>query len=110
MNDLLHRIKSDLRISDDNIDFDDEITDLIEQAIADLRASGIKSEALADIKDIIIGIDGVDGNIRRAIILYCKAFFGLENPDKDWYLQHYFNKKAELLNQRTQYNARDSNV
>ncbi len=104
MNDLLHRIKGDLRISADNTDFDEEIDDLIEQAVADLRASGVKSGVLDD----IIGI--VDSNIRRAIILYCKAFFGLENPDKDWYLQHYLNKKAELLNQRTLYNAGDLNV
>ncbi len=110
MYELLQRIKKDLRISADNTDFDEEINDLIEQAIADLRASGIKSGVLDNIKDIVIGIGGVDGNIRRAIILYCKAFFGLENPDKDWYLQHYLNKKAELLNQRTLYNAGETDV
>ena len=110
MYELLQRIKKDLRISDENTDFDDEINDLIEQAIADLRASGIKSEVLDDINDPVIGFDGVDANIRRVIILYCKAFFGLENPDKDWYLQHYLNKKAELLNQRTLYNEGETIV
>lgn len=108
MNDLLHRIKGDLRISDENTDFNEEILDLIQQCIADLRASGVKSGVLDNIETIDIG--GVDENIRRAIILYCKAFFGLDNTDKDWFLQHYLNKKAELLNQRTLYNAGDTSV
>jgi len=104
---MLNIVKSSLRISDSNYDFDEEINDLIEQCEDDLMASGVKPGAFSDTCIVVDGnlispiID--DGNLRRAITLYCKAFFGLENPDKDWFLNQYYNKKAEMLNQITKY-------
>lgn len=98
---LLDLIKSNLRISSDNTDFDGEIIDLIEQVKADLRTSGVKSDVL----DFSLDNDWEcpDANIRQVTILYCKSLFGLDNPDKDWFLQQYRYKKSELLNQSLEY-------
>ncbi len=101
---ILSSIKQSLRISADCTDFDDEINDLIFQAIEDLKASGIKPGAFNAYDGTTV--DSIaDYNIKQAIILYAKAFFGLENPDKQWFIDRYFHKKSELLNQRTLYNT-----
>ena len=104
---LLSSIKKSLRISTDDTDFDDEITDLILQAIDDLKASGVKPDAFNNYgskdsnENTIDTID--DGNIKQAITLYVKAYFGIENPDKEWYIDRYQYKKSELCNQVSQY-------
>jgi len=104
---LLSSIKKSLRITDDDTGFNDEIADLILQAIDDLKASGVKPDAFNDygLKDsdgnTIDTID--DGNVRQAITLYVKAYFGIENPDKEFYVDRYQYKKSELLNQVSQY-------
>jgi hypothetical protein len=66
---LLDDIKPQLRISANNTDFDGEITDLINGAKVDLQQAGLYS------------IDETDALIKRAIILYCKANFGYDNPE-----------------------------
>jgi phosphoribosylaminoimidazole (AIR) synthetase len=104
---LLSAIKKSLRISTDNTDFDDEINDLISQAIDDLKASGVKPDAFNDYgsKDSDgKTIDEInDGNIKQAITLFVKAYFGIETPDKEFYVDRYQYKKSELLNQVSQY-------
>jgi len=64
---MLCKVKTSLRIS--NTAFDDEIYDLIEAAKMDLNISGVKV------------IDEMDPLIIRAVITYCKANFGFDNPD-----------------------------
>jgi phosphoribosylaminoimidazole (AIR) synthetase len=104
---LLSAIKQSLRISTDNTDFDTEIADLISQAIDDLKASGVKPDVFNDYgsKDtdgnVVDSIN--DGNVRQAITLYVKSYFGIENPDKEWYIDRYQYKKSELCNQVSQY-------
>lgn len=98
---MLNKVKQSLRISVSTTLFDDEISDLIEQCKDDLKASGVSESKLLD--------DNIDGNITKLIILYCKAFFGLENPDKDWFINQYKYKKAETLNQ-LRYTIGDSYV
>ena len=103
---LLNQIKQSLRITADNTAFDDEITDLIYQAIDDLKASGTSPGAFNQYgeTDESSGktIDTItDGNIRQAIILFCKAYFGIDNPDKEFFVDRYHYKKAQLLNQST---------
>lgn len=104
---LLSSIKKSLRISDDDIDFDDEITDLVYQAIDDLKASGVKPSAFNNYGSKNSDgnmIDSItDGNIKQAITLFVKSYFGIENPDKEWYIDHYQYKKSELCNQISQY-------
>ena len=69
---LLSAIKQSLRISADNSDFDEEINDLISQAIDDLKASGIKPDVFNnygktnDSGDVIDSI--TDGNMSKLIL------------------------------------------
>ena len=62
-----------MRISSSNVAFDDEIQDLIIAAKRDLNITGI------------INIEEKDPLIKQAIIMYCKANFGLDNKDSEKY-------------------------
>lgn len=79
---MLEKIKLSLRIS--NNFFDEEINDLIQAAKADLRISGVKN------------IYNDDPLIKRAILLYCKAHFGLNNKDSEKYENSYESLKIHL--------------
>jgi len=66
---MLEKIKKSLRIS--NNAFDDEISDLIDSALIDLKISGVVKQ------------DETDPLIIRAVTIYCKAHFGYnENSEK----------------------------
>lgn len=79
---MLNRIKLALRIK--NYKLDDEINDLIEACKIDLFISGVKKIQLTD------------PIIQRAIILYCKANFGLDNKDSEKYQKSYDLLKQSL--------------
>ncbi|MEG2246427.1 phage head-tail connector protein [Clostridium sp.] len=79
---MLESIKKSLRITIDN--FNEEILDLIEEAKADLSISGIKNISEEDIL------------ISRAIKVYCKANFGLDNKDSEKYQRSYDSLKEHL--------------
>jgi uncharacterized phage protein (predicted DNA packaging) len=64
-------VKLALRIS--NSAYDNEITDLIAAATKDLTESGVTAAAAVD----------TDTLIKRAIVTYCKAHFGWNNPDSE---------------------------
>ena len=79
----LAKVKLALRIADD--DFDDELIDLIEAALADLGIAGVNGE-IAVISDPLI---------RLAVITYCKMHFG--EPDEYERLKaSYDEQKAQL--------------
>jgi uncharacterized phage protein (predicted DNA packaging) len=82
---MLNDIKVSLRISHTALDA--ELTDLIESARHDLALSGISSEKTKDDTDPLI---------KRAIITYCKANFGLENKDSEKYQRSYESLKNHL--------------
>lgn len=84
---MLEDIKSILRIT--NSAFDNEINDLIGSATIDLKLSGI-TPVKADFPEN-------DSLIKRAIIFYCKANFGLDNPDSDKYQKAYDSLKTHLV-------------
>lgn len=86
---MLEKVKRALRIKSSA--FDDEITDLIEAAQLDLQASGVN-----------VTID--DKLIQRAITIYCKAQFGLENPDSEKFTRSYEHLKT-LLGLAEKYNG-----
>ena len=75
---MLEKIKLALRIKTNKLD--EEIQDLIEACKIDLSISGVKK------------INETDPIIIRAITLYCKANFGLDNKDSEKY-----NNSYELL-------------
>lgn len=78
---MLQKVKLALRIT--NTIFDDEISDIIEACKLDMQLSGIE-------------VDDQDTLIQRAIILYSKAQFGLENKDSDKYQKSYEALKTHL--------------
>jgi len=81
---LLDDIKQTLRITTTLLDA--EIEDLIDSAKADLILSGVLENKLLD-SDMLI---------KRAIILYCKANFGLDNKDSEKYMTSYISLKTHL--------------
>ena len=82
---LIDDVKLELRITSSA--FDSEIEGLIEAAKADLKLSGVADEKVKD--------DG-DPLIRRAIIVYCKAHFGFDNPEAERFAKSYDMLKAHL--------------
>lgn len=84
---ILNDIKTALRISINNTAFDSEITDLIAAARGDLMLAGILP-AKAN--------DDTDPLIKRAIVVYCKANFGYDNPEAERFQQSYNMLKAHL--------------
>ncbi|MFB4258974.1 head-tail connector protein [Shouchella clausii] len=85
MSELLEPVKKALRLTSDV--FDDEVQDLIESARSDLIQSGV-SPLVAKKED--------DPLIRRAVILYCKAHFGMDNPDAVRFAQSFDMLKQHL--------------
>lgn len=79
---MLQKVKKSLRIN--NTAFDDELQDLIDGAIADLTLSGVKK------------IVENDPLILRAVTIYCKAQFGLENTESDKFQRSYDSLKTHL--------------
>ena len=79
---MLQDVKSSVRII--NNKFDVELLDLIEAAKTDLLIARVTKN------------DEDDPLIKRAIILYCKANFGLDNKDSEKYQNSYENLKEKL--------------
>jgi uncharacterized phage protein (predicted DNA packaging) len=67
-------VKKALRVSHDQLD-EEEITPLIEAAKRELEIAGVRH-----------GFDA-DPLVTRAIIAYCKAHFGYDNPDSEKFLK-----------------------
>lgn len=82
---MLQDVKMSLRVNEN--DLDNEIEDLIEAAKADLILSGINKDKVKE----------TDPLIKRAIIVYCKAHFGYEDPKlAERFEQSYESLKAHL--------------
>lgn len=71
---LLDACREALRIPAACYDFDAEIEDLIEAARAAMRAGGVAASVAAD---------DSNSTVRLAVKVYCKANFGIDNPDAD---------------------------
>ena len=82
---LIYDVRRYLRIS--HTHFDAEITDLIGAAQADLLLGGIKAARVEDESDALI---------KRAIVCYVKAEFGLDNADAEKYRNSYEMLKRHL--------------
>lgn len=81
---MLEIVKKALRIALTSTAFDDEVTDLIDASESDLRLSGVYFT------------ESTNPLIKRAIITYCKANFGYDNPDADRFLNSYNMLKQHL--------------
>ena len=82
---FVYDVRRYLRIS--HTHFDAEITDLIGAARADLLLGGIVAAKVEDESD---------ASIKRAIVCYVKAEFGLDNPDAAKYRDSYEMLKRHL--------------
>lgn len=82
----VYSIRRYLRIN--HTHFDAEITDLIGAARADLLLGGIKAAKVTDESDALI---------KRAIVVYVKAEFGLDNADGEKYRESYNMLKRHLM-------------
>lgn len=82
---ILEDVKTSLRIS--GTDLNIETQDLIDAAKADLILSGVLKDK----------VEGDDTLIKRAIIVYCKAHFGYEDPKmSERFEQSYVSLKHHL--------------
>lgn len=79
-------VRQALRINHTHLD--GEITDLIEAARADLSLGGILPARVNDESDALI---------KRAIVNYVKAEFGLDNADAGKYRESYDMLKRHLM-------------
>ncbi|MBP3930647.1 MAG: head-tail connector protein [Terrisporobacter othiniensis] len=79
---MLEKVKLSLRIKSNSLDL--ELSDLIEACKIDLSISGVRK------------VEETDPIINRAIILYCKANFGLDNKDSEKYQKSYDLLKQSL--------------
>ncbi|MGG4462611.1 head-tail connector protein [Micromonospora provocatoris] len=81
---MLQDIKDALRLSGD--DLNQEVIDLIQAAKSDLMLSGVLKSKVVD----------SDPLIKRAVIVYCKANFGWDNPESDKFQKSYDMLKEHL--------------
>lgn len=77
---LLDACRAALRIPAFVNDYDEEISDVIEAARAELVAGGVE-DAKAH--------DDSDGRVRLAIKVYVKANFGMDNPDAERFMKSF---------------------
>ena len=87
---ILQKVKTALRISMNT--FDDELNDLIEAAKLDLGIAGVRNA------DLEAGVTPTDALIIRAIVLYCKLYFGEPATSDHWksIKEAYDEQKAQL--------------
>lgn len=91
---MLESVKMALRVT--NPEFDPEVADLIEGARMELIQSGVSIVSAANDQDPLI---------KRAVILYAKAHFGLDNPNADRFAQSFESLKNHL-SQAGDYNSK----
>lgn len=82
---LYEEVKSALRIKTNDEGIKSEIDTLIEASRADLTSSGIED-------------DETNKLYRLAIVTFCKANFGFDNPDFDRFNKSYELVKHKLMN------------
>lgn len=81
---LLNKIKTSLRIDVEDYRLDEEIQDLIDAAIADLKLSGVKN------------INETDPLIIRAVTVYCKAEYSTDDKEAERYRIAYDMLKSHM--------------
>ena len=93
---MLDKVKLALRISTDT--FDAELTDLIEAAKLDLCVAGVRNS------DLEPGDTSTGALISRAIVLYCKLYFGEPPTAEHWnHLKLAYDEQKAQLGMATGY-------
>lgn len=102
---LLIKTKMACRVSESTVTYNDELTSLIEAALADLGITDIDEEKLTT--------EDTDPLIERAVMTYCKMNFGyavLTNDQYDRLKSSYDEQKSQLLMSSSYTNWGDSNA
>lgn len=89
--DLLQKAKAALRLSTDDEGINEEVQTLIAAAKADLLSTGIRMEG--------------DPLFELAVMIYCKANFGFDNPEAERFLDAYESIKHKMMNTAEYRNA-----
>lgn len=87
---LLDEMRVRLRVSTDMTD--SEIEGEIYAAIADMRRVGVK-ENLLDVEE-------PSPLVKHAIALYCKAYYGYDNSEREQFVKAYERTVCDLLNSK----------
>lgn len=102
---LLIKAKMACRVSESTVTYNDELTSLIEAALADL--------GITDIDEAKLTAEDTDPLIERAVMTYCKMNFGyavLTNDQYDRLKSSYDEQKSQLLMSSSYTNWGDSNA
>lgn len=92
---MLELVKKSLRVDDD--EFNDELNLLIEAAVEDLISSGVASSNFYDENDVNHDTIVINNKLLKlSVILYCKSFFGFDNPDSEKYNNAYEHIKKKV--------------
>lgn len=84
---LTKRAMAALRVTDDA--FADEVSGLCRAARHDLKLSGVLASKADSSEDPLVV---------EAVLTYCKARFGLDNPDSEKYWASYLACERDMLN------------
>ncbi|HSH25018.1 MAG TPA: head-tail connector protein [Massilibacterium sp.] len=84
---MIESVKGALRVTSNDPLIIEDINDLIESARMDLIISGVSEEKAKNDNDPLI---------KRAIIIYAKANYGLDNPNADRFQDSYNMLKQHL--------------
>lgn len=82
---IISKVKTALRIRSKDEGLNEEVADLVDAAILDLASSGIKE----DLENKLFV---------QAVIVYCKAQFGFDNPDSERLNDSYISMKHKMMN------------
>ena len=89
--DLFQKVKAALRLTTDDEGINEEVQTLIAAAKADLLSTGIKLEG--------------DPLFELAVMIYCKANFGFDNPEAERFSEAYESIKHKMMNTAEYRNA-----
>ncbi|MDQ0158964.1 phage head-tail connector protein [Alkalibacillus salilacus] len=87
---LVDDVKHQIRVASSHAPITQEVQDLIDSARQDLITAGVTSD-MAQADD-----DNIDPLIKRAIVTYCKAHFGIDNPQGERFEKAYNSLKHHL--------------
>ena len=85
---LLDEMKVQVRVLSDLTD--DEIQTLIDASLADMKLKGVNPELLYK--------DSLHPLVKHAVALYCKAYYGYDNPERQQFVDAYGQRVVDLMN------------
>lgn len=87
---LLDEMRMRLRVASEITD--PEIEGEIYAAVADMRRCGVKEH--------LLDMENPSPLVKHAIALYCKAYYGFDNPEREQFVLAYERTLCDLLNSK----------